>query len=81
MIEAAKQNQKALQYAAEELCMDREIMLEAAKQNEQALQYAAKELRMDPEFMLKVEELRQMFPVVQLEHDGIACRQSGPSLW
>ena len=33
MIEAAKQNQKALQYAAEELCMDREIMLEAAKQN------------------------------------------------
>ena len=56
-------------------------MIEAAKQNEQALQYAAKELRMDPEFMLKVEELRQMFPVVQLEHDGIACRQSGPSLW
>ena len=81
MIEAAKQNQKALQYAAEELCMDREIMLEAAKQNEQALQYAAKELRMDPEFMLKAEELRQMSPVVQLEHDGITCRQSGPSLW
>ena len=61
--------------------MDREVMLEAAKQNEQALQYAAKELRMDREFMLKAKELSQMSPVVQLEHDGIACRQSGPSLW
>ena len=36
---------------------------------------------MDREFMLKAEELSQMSPVVQLEHDGIACRQSGPSLW
>jgi len=36
---------------------------------------------MDREFMVKAEELSQMSPAVQLEHDGIACRQSGPSLW
>ena len=49
MLEAVKQDGRALEYASEELRGDREVVLEAVKQDEfgSTLQYASPELRGD----------------------------------
>ena len=46
MLEAVKRNGHALEYAAEELRADREVVLEAVKQDRGAIVYAAEELRL-----------------------------------
>ena len=56
-MEAVRQYGYALQYAAEELRADREVVLEAVRQCGDALQYAAEELRADREVVL--EAVRQ----------------------
>ena len=49
MLAAVQQNVYALQFAAEELKKDREVVLAAVQQNGGALQYAAEELKKDRE--------------------------------
>ena len=46
MLEAVKRNGHALEFAAEELRADREVVLEAVKQDRGAIVYAAEELRL-----------------------------------
>ena len=46
MLKAVKRNGHALEYAAEELRADREVVLEAVKQDSSAIVYAAEELRL-----------------------------------
>ena len=58
MLAAAKQNGSALQFAAEELKKDREVVLAAVQQNGNALQYAAEELQKDRElFQIAIPSL------------------------
>ena len=54
VLAAVKQRGEALQYAAEQLKRDREVVLVAVKQSSRggALQYAAEELKRDREFIL-----------------------------
>ena len=53
VLQAVRQNGKALQYASEELKNDREVVLQAITQNGKALQYASPELQDDEEVVLQ----------------------------
>jgi hypothetical protein len=53
ILEAVKNNGKALAYAAEDLRCDREIVMEAVKNNGKALAYAAEDLRCDREIVME----------------------------
>jgi hypothetical protein len=48
-MEAVQQDVSALEYAAEKLRRDRDVVMEAVKQNWLALKYASEELRRDIE--------------------------------
>ena len=54
VLEAVRENGRALEYASNELRNDREVVLEAVRQTGQALEYASNELCNDREFMLEV---------------------------
>ena len=58
-MEAVKQNDHALECAAEELKGDRGVVLEAVKQDGEALEYAAEEL--------KLQKLEQLEVLMELE--------------
>jgi len=53
VLAAVQQDGDALQYAAEELKKDREVVLAAVQQNGRALKYAAEELNKDREIAQK----------------------------
>ena len=53
VMEAVKQNWRALEYASAELQGDREIVMEAVKQDESALQCASVELQGDREIVME----------------------------
>ena len=53
VLEAVKQDGRALEYASEELRGDKEVVMEAVKQYGRALEYASEELRGDKEVVME----------------------------
>ena len=53
VLEAVKENGRALQYASKLLRNDKEVVLEAVKQDGRPLEYASNELKNDKEIVLK----------------------------